>query len=70
MSQFDDYSGSAPARTPSMSAEAFVAALAANVSHMSAEALQAYVRNTLPLVGYPKTAQAPGHAGGGQYGDH
>jgi hypothetical protein len=71
MSQFDDHSGSAPARAHKMSAESFVAALAANVNQMSAEALKAYVVNTLPLVGDPSTGRAAGgHGGGGQFGDH
>lgn len=71
MSQFDDYSGSASAQATKLSAESFVASLAANVGHMSAEALKAYVVNTLPLVGYPKSTGVVGTQGdGGQFGDH
>jgi hypothetical protein len=70
MSQFDDYSGSTPSRVPQMSAESFVAALAANVGHMSAVSLQAYVRSTLPLVGCPQASTAPSSGSGGQFCDH
>lgn len=71
MSQFDEHSGCTPAQSHTMSAESFVAALAANVSHMSAEALRAYVVSTLPMVRYAGASRTAGNQGGnGQFGDH
>lgn len=70
MSQFDDFSGSYSVQPTSMSAEAFVAALAASVSHMSGEALKAYVLKTLPLVGHPNAVKVSAPCGNGQFGDH
>jgi hypothetical protein len=60
MSQFDDYSGSSQRAPQKISAESFVATLAANVNNpkMSAEAFREFVRTTLPIVNYPHAVES------------
>ena len=71
MSQFDDYGSAAPSDNQPVSAESFVATVAANVDNRSLDdrAFREFIRNTLPIVKFARPASIGTALGTSQFDD-
>lgn len=72
MSQFDDYGSAAPSDNQPISAENFVATIAANVNNggLDDRAFREFIRNTLPIVKFARPANMGSALGTSQFDDH